>query len=386
MMARPKDLTKDVREVLDYAPTGEEVITLYLAVDNARVLKQDYLTKLNSMITKTRADLEDDSSIDRSEKRRLPLTFDKIKEYVSEKFIANSTKTLLVYAKGDGIWKIFRLPVLLKSSMIVDPKPHTQFLRNLINNTKNYAVLMIDREKAQIASIYLGQISEYLAAFISDVPSKVNFRSEAVLREKKILGRIEEKLHHFFKYIDTETLKLFKENKFDNLILAGRNELLAKFRNYMHSYLQSRYIGDLILEPSSPILEIEKKASVLIEKKEQEYKEGVINRLLEEFNPNGWGVLGLKAVINALLNDQIKTLVYEQDFTSEGYVCEGCRYMTVEEKDGCPYCSGSLKHYSDIVDEIIEEALSQGCEIIDVSGNEKLKEAGNIGAVLRYKL
>ncbi|GAH93255.1 unnamed protein product [marine sediment metagenome] len=35
---------------------------------------------------------------------------------------------------------------------------------------------------------------------------------------------------------------------------------------------------------------------------------------------------------------------------------------------------------------LVEDALNQGCEIVDIEGNEKLIRAGSIGAVLRYKL
>ena len=38
----------------------------------------------------------------------------------------------------------------------------------------------------------------------------------------------------------------------------------------------------------------------------------------------------------------------------------------------------------EIKDEIIENALDQGCEIVDLEGNERFKKAGSIGAVLRY--
>lgn len=385
-MPKSEDISKDIREVLDYKTTDKPVVTVYLTVDNARTQKKDYITKLNSMITESRKAAEEDQSIPKSDKKMINSLFAEIKEYVSESFSANSTKTLLIYTKAEHIWKIFRLPVVMRPKIVIDPKPHTQNLRNLINNTKRYAVLMIDREKAQIASIYLGQLSDYLAAFISDVPSKVNFRSEAAMREKKILGRIEEKLHQFFKYIDEETLKLFRDKRFDELILAGRNELLSQFKNYMHSYLQERYIGDVILEPSSPAQKIEEKANALIQEKQEEYKNDLVDNLIDEHNPNRWGVLGIEAVINSLLNDQIKILIYERDFKREGYVCVKCRYMTVEKKESCPYCDAKLRHYSDIVDEIIEQALGQGCEIVDVSGNQRLKDAGSIGAILRYRL
>jgi len=38
------------------------------------------------------------------------------------------------------------------------------------------------------------------------------------------------------------------------------------------------------------------------------------------------------------------------------------------------------------VDEVVEDALAQGCEVIDIEDNQKFKDAGGIAAILRYKL
>jgi hypothetical protein len=46
-----------------------------------------------------------------------------------------------------------------------------------------------------------------------------------MLNEKKIVSRIEEKLHQFFKMLNEKTFNLFNEGKFDYLIIAGRKDI-----------------------------------------------------------------------------------------------------------------------------------------------------------------
>ena len=372
--------------ILNYAPTGKSVVSVYLLVDRLRVTKKSYQTRLNSMIAGSWEKLEADAGFDRRRKKEIFEIFKRMEFFVNEKFKADSTRTLVIFSSGDGLWEEFRIPIIMRSKIIIDPKPHTQNIRSLINNSKRYGVMLINREKAQIYSIYLGGISEYLAAFISDVPSKVNFRSQAALREKKILGRLEDKLHHFFKLVNDKTMELFKEKKFDYLILGGRKEIIPSFSNYLHSYLQSIHIGSIDAEPDSNISLISKKANKIIDEFEIETKNNLVDRLIDEYNPNGMGVLGIDATIKSLLIEQIKVLIYDRQFTHEGYICNSCRYLTIEKKDKCPYCGGEPVFYNDIVDEIVEDALNQGCEIVDIEGNKKLSGAGSIGAVLRYKL
>ncbi len=385
-MPDPVKKISSLEKILNYVPTGRPVVSAYLLVDTTRTTKKNYQTELNSMITSSKEKLEADTDFDKNHKKEIFDIFEEVKSFVNDKFSSGSTKTLAVFSSGDGLWEEFRIPIIMKSRIIIDPKPYTQNLRNLINNSKKYGVLTINREKAQIYSVYLGEVNEYLAAFISDVPSKVNFRSEAVLREKKLLGRLEEKLHHFFKLVNDKTLELFKKKKFDYLILSGKKEIIPGFSNYLHSYLKPVYIGNIDAEPDSKIQLISKKAKEIINKFEIDTKNDVIDELIDELNPNGMGILGIDATIRFLLSDQIKILIYDRQFTHSGYVCNICRYLTVENKVKCPYCDGKLVFYNDIVDEIVENALDEGCEIIDVEGNKRLIEAGSIGAVLRYKL
>jgi len=114
----------------------------------------------------------------------------------------------------------------------------------------------------------MGRINEYLEAFISDVPPKVNYRSQLAFKEKNILSRIEEKLHHFFKIINEKTLIYLRDGKFENIILAGRKDIVSQFYNYLHIFIQQKYIGSITAEPDDLPHIIRDKAKALIEKHE----------------------------------------------------------------------------------------------------------------------
>ena len=373
-----------LEEVYDYQSPGNYVVSVYLLVDGLRTSRKSYLTRLNSMVKEKKTGLDKSTDLDRSQKKKITSALEKAKVYLSEKFKADSTRTIIIFASTDGFWKEIRVPFILRSRIVIDPKPYIQNLRAYLRNYKSYGILLIDREKAQIYSAYLNEIREYLAAFISDVPSRVNYRSQAVLREKKILSRHEEKLHHFFKTINDRTLELFRERKFDYLILAGRNDIVSGFNNYLHSYLQSKYIGKIDAGPDSGIKSIKSKAMEVIDVFELKSKNKLIDDLIDEYNPNRLGVLGIDAVIKVLIRDQIRILVYDRNFSHSGYVCRNCNYLSANPVESCPYCGGELIFYNEIVDEIIENALDQGCEIVDLEGNERFKKAGSMGAVLRY--
>jgi len=387
-----KDRLFDFEKVLNYQPNKSLILTLYLVVDGAKTSKKEYLTKLNSMISETKEIIDSETSYKKTAKKELTDLLDKIKSYINDEYKYENEKTLLIFAgTKKEMWEIYRLPVSFKSKVIIDPKPHTQNLRALVKNYKKYAVLLLDREKAQIYQIYMGRITEYLAALISDVPPKVNFRFESGLRENKILHRIEEKLNQFFKFINENIFNLLKDKKFDYLILAGKKDVTNIFKNYLHNYINSLVIGSFEIESTAADDAVLLKATKIIENFELENKRKVIDKILEELEPQGAGVFGLQNVIGALSQDNIKILAYLDNLSIKGYVCPGCGIILTESEGKCPNCLSMPVFYNDIVDEIVEKALIQGSEILpieelkDEQSYNLLSSKEGIGAVLRYK-
>ena len=378
--------SEEIKRILDYVATDKLFISLYLEVDASKITKQDYLSKLNSMIVEKKSELEKNPSINNISRKNIAELFTKIKNYFNDYFRPEFVKTVLLFAGEDNTWVEIKLPVNIKSKIIIDPKPHTQVLRTLTYNTVRYGILEIDREKAQIYLMYLDQIQEGFAAFISEVPPQVKYRREGSDREKQQMGRIEVKLNQFFKIINDKLLKLFRDGKIDSLILAGIKDIALQFKNYMDSSIQARYIGYITSDtPFSP-QSLKENASKLINQVESEYKNSQVEKLLDEYVPTEWGVTGAANTIKYLMLDQVKILIYDTDFEIPGYVCEKCSYMNISEQPSCPYCDGKLIYYSDITDEIIETAHNQGCELVEVKENQRLKDFGSIGAVLRFKI
>ena len=378
--------SQDIKRILDYVSTDKLFISLYLEVDASKITKPDYLSKLNSMLVEKKSELEKSKTISNTGKKNITELLSKIKTYFNEFFRPEFVKTILLFAGEDDTWLEIKLPVNIKSKIIIDPKPHTQVLRTLINNTVRYGILELDREKAQIYLMYLDQIQEGFAAFISEVPSQVKYRREGSDRERQQMSRIEIKLNQFFKLLNDKLLTLFREGKIDNLILAGIKDIALQFKSYMSSSLQPKYIGYITaMTPFSPP-SLRENASKLINQVETEYKNSVVEKLLDEYIPTQWGVAGAENTIRYLMLDQVKVLIHDTDFEIPGFVCEKCKYMTVKKQTSCPYCDSQLIYYNDITDEIIETALNQGCELIEIKENLRLKNSGNIGAVLRFKI
>jgi peptide subunit release factor 1 (eRF1) len=128
------------------------------------------------------------------------------------------------------------------------------------------------------------------------------------------------------------------------------------------------------------------KAQKVIDEFEKTKKDEIVDKAVDEYSNQGLAVLGIQKTIEAVLLDQVKILVYDEDYKAKGHLCAKCGYIEHEHIDECPYCDTRPMFFNDVIDEIVENALNQGSEVISVEKNEKLISNGNIAAVLRYKL
>ena len=109
-------------KILTYMPSEELIVSTYLLVDCGRVTKKDYLTELNSMISKTKENIEAASGFDKSKQKMIFNALDKIKSFVGDLFKNENDKTLLIYAGTKSeLWEVYKLPIILKSKIIGTP-------------------------------------------------------------------------------------------------------------------------------------------------------------------------------------------------------------------------------------------------------------------------
>jgi uncharacterized OB-fold protein len=77
-------------------------------------------------------------------------------------------------------------------------------------------------------------------------------------------------------------------------------------------------------------------------------------------------------------------LVFLKDFKISGYSCNSCGSLTVQKVDTCPYCKAGMEMVDYIVDLAGEKAIGQGALVEVLTDDKKLREAGGIGALLRF--
>jgi len=371
-------------ELLMHFQPGDVLVTsVYLNVDGRRFTRKEYEILLKDLLRGVTAQL-DTQPLTNEQKRSAQEDIRKIQDYVSVEYDGKGAKSLALFSSsGRKFWQVYRLPLPVKSRAVVEPVPSVRPLSVLLDEYKRYCTVVVGREKARIFEVFLGEIQEHSDIF-NEVPSRVREGGFRGYAERRIERHIEDHVHQHLKHVADLTLDIFKRRHFDRLILGARPELLPLFESHLHTYLRERLAARLHLDPSLSVHEALRKTLEVEQDLKRREEQHLVRRLGEEAGAHRNGVTGLEATLVALRRGQVHTLILTEGFAAPGFLCPGCHNLTTCDAP-CAYCGKPLQGVPDVVEEAVDFAIHQNCHIEYVFNNHELQEAGNIGAILRFR-
>ncbi|MBI2485683.1 MAG: peptide chain release factor 1 [Deltaproteobacteria bacterium] len=307
-------------------------------------------------------------------------------------------------SSGEGVWEVFKLPLVYRNRLVVDRSPLVRQLVTINDEFGDIVVVGIDRKKARLFRITLNDAEEILDFIYPEATRNTKFQAqEGKFRQRVSLGgvggevaqglgeygfqrMIENEMHQHFKRVSERLFEYYKQNKFDWLIIGGIEQVVADFSNHLHTYLKEKCLGTISIETNliKPD-ELPEKALDLLELTERRNEK----KLIKEFEQrlvSGYAVNGLEATLKALMMGQVRILLVAEGFIHSGFICPESRVLVLEKSDDlCPEGKTPIP-VVDIVDEAIEEALGQGAEIQVILDEDIKKKIDGLGAILRFKL
>ncbi len=384
---------KALQELVQYTRGEHPVVSVYLNITPPN----QYKTELNSLIRSSQKKLKDENIFDKEQLQALQETFSRIENYVHNEMQRKKYARLaVIFASPEGLWQVFQLPVPLPSRMAVEMDPYVRPLSVLLDEFDRYCVLVLDARKARIFSLYLGEFDEFPEVFMEqERPSRPSTSKslggasagvKVGLGDEKLKSHIEDKIHRYLKDIASKTFDFFHEQEFNLLILGGpQDKTLPKIKGHLHSYLSKRLAGEFNARPEDKKDHLKQKALEVAQHWERKNEEKLIDSLLETHNSGGKAVLGLEPTLEALFLGQIHTLILDENFKVQGFVCPQDHHLSTYLQT-CPVCQSTMYQVQDLADEMVEEAILQQAEIKHVFTEHQAFKPYSIGAFLRFTL
>ena len=338
-------------------------------------------TKLKDLIKEKQEKL---SQNDRPKevKRSVEEDLKRFQEFV-ESFQESPYKGLVIFScTAQKIWEVFSLKQPVRDLLVLDLSAYVRPLVSIFNDYRRTSVLLVDRTRARVFEIFMGEMEEQSEIF-SDVPSKVREGGWYGLSEKRIDRHIEQHLHDHLKKVTEQAFLHFREKGFDWLFLGGQSEILPAMEDTLHPYLRERLKRTFRTDLDAPPQEVLNKALTLEQEVKKEEDCVLVSRLLNSLKPRGLGISGIHETLSSLYEKNVYTLLVEEGYSQEGAYCTHCGFMGL--RTGlCPICGKAMVPVPDIVDEAVATAIKQNSEVFHINPACGLKEIGSIGALLRY--
>jgi len=365
---------------------GEYLITsCYLNLDRARWPVPMLKIRVKDLLQSAQQDLSAKAG-SHAQRESLLGDLKRIEEFVMPEIVGNHHKALAIFScTAHKFWQTYGLPGVVRNILIADREPYIRPLTAILAEHHRFCVALVDRVVGHIYEVYMDEIVER-TDIIDEVPRRVKEGGLGGRDERNIERHHAQAVRQHFQRLADAMFDLFKRDKFDYLVLGGHHEVLREFKQLLHPYLAERWAGDFHAEPARVSLaEVLKCALEIEEQVERDYERRLAEELVRKVETGNRAVRGVSATLEALTQGAAETLLVEEGFETPGFVCFSCHFASLDEGT-CPRCHQPLEPCPDIVDEAIELALRKNCQIEHVRGLTALRDAGRMGAILRFQV
>ena len=354
----------DIKE-LNAIKSSDFLISLYLNTDQGLQTKEKILTSAKVLLKETADTLPADLQ-------------QKVLDYL-DKELSQKIKGLAFFIDPAGEpWQQYEFRVPVRQGIYQEQNLHLTQLEELLDEYERYCTVVLDKEKAQIFTVFLGEIEDITDIF-NEFPGK---HAQGGWSQKRFQGHIKDHEQRHLKEVATKAYDFFQQDGFDRLIIAGSKEILPTFKETLHADLRARLAGEFATELFQSTEHFLQKSLKVAERIEREKEIELVKELGDNLGAGNKAVSGIRDVLQAINDKKVMKLMLADGFTQSGYNCPSCGLLGLEE-DECG-CEGKSEKVTDLVDEMVQAAIAQGAKVEFVQGSKELVALGNVGAFLRY--
>ena len=372
-----------LRKLAEWNTNGFPVVSLYLDVDGKRYPKRaDYLARAEHLIRRVHEahqameDREHARSVDRDAQR--------MGEFVNDDFDRKGgVRGLSLFGcSGMGLWEALLFPSRAPERVVVGERPYLLPAEVVLQGYEDVCLALVDREKARLFVSALDRIEE-VSDVLDDVPG---WHDQGGWSQARFQRHIKEHVLRHLKHVSEVLLGLFRRNRYQRLVLAGPDEVVAELERELHDYVRRTVVARTSLPMHSSPDEVLERIRELEEQMERGREEEAVGRLSAEIEAHtGRAVAGMIDTIAALEEGRVETLIVVADLEASGVRCPSCGHVAPRGRS-CPACGARMDETPDLVEEAVESALRQRCrvEVLTPGLADELARQGGIGALLRF--
>ncbi len=362
---------RDLRELLDLKPQ-HPVLSIYLNTEPSQGNADVYKLKLRSMLKDV----------------NLPEDTAAIENYFEHQHNGSGRSVAIFSCAAEDFLRVYPIQISIRSRLRVSNRPHVKPLANLLDSYGGYGVALVDKQGARLFSFHMGTLREQEGVLGESVRrTKHGGGSQTAGRRSGDGGQAQytaEVTERNMRESAEFAANFFAENNIRRVLIGGTEDNIAQFRNYLPKAWQSLIVGSFPISMTASQDEVMERAMKIAQEAERQREARAVETVITAAAKEQGAVVGLDETLGMVHEGRIQTLLVLDGFSSLGYRCLGCGYLTSQKLENCPFCSGNFEEIPDAVDLAVRRVLEEGGDVDILHENPKLEAQGKIGALLHY--
>lgn len=354
------------------SPTGR-VLSVYLDTSPEHSVRDSYLWSFIDGCKQLR------DAVAAEERVQFEAAVAQAERYLRREF-QPGPRGIAVFASGDpDYFYATTLPVVTADVVAWEEHAVIAPLHELLDDMERVGVLLVDKERARIFTVFLGAIESRLE-FADEVPGKQATGGWYSLAQTRIARRHEDHVRRHITRTNEALLDVLRERPFERLFVAGPVEALSMLRRYLPRTLQTRLAGVLSLPVTAPEETVVGTVLEAAEAAERREEQLAVDALIAG-RTDPQVRLGVEPVVAALNERVARRLVVADHLSVAGAACPNCG-MLADHVARCTACGTEMQVVTDLRERVTEVALAQGADVEFVAGAaaEQLQAHGGMGA------
>jgi len=300
---------------------------------------------------------------------------------------SNGTHGKAVFAcEAHRFWREFELPSALGGTQLyIDRHFHLKPLARLLGASPLVGVVLVDRHRARIFDLRLGELTERDDLF-HPVPRRGRSDGFGGYDGGHAQRRVEDEVRQHFKNVAGTLKELLEKGVFEKWILACQDAHRALFEQQLHPYVQQALIGRFhadLAHAATDAIRID--AETILEQWQNERRRQVVALTLSQARSSGRGVTGLRRVLRSLELAEVQTLLLGENLQGHAVECTACGHIDAHLVSYCPICGRATQQIVDVGEAILPWVMRRDVETFYVKDDPEFDRVGNIAALLRFR-
>jgi peptide chain release factor subunit 1 len=251
---------------------------------------------------------------------------------------------------------------------------------------ERYAVVLTDNKRARLFTVQMGELTEHEDLLSETSQRTRSLGADQMRAQKRHDQRHQEEVASHAKRVIDALHDLVLRAPFDRLIVGGTPKAAGQLVRLLPTRLRGKLVDTVSMRVDGSKKEILNKILAVQQRMERGRETEIVDGVLAELHDRGKAVAGFAAVLDAVNQGRVWTLIYGKDFNAKAGECGECSAYSPHANGPCVYCGEDVHPLPQPIDRLSQSVLEMGgrVEVVDGEARKKLEKPGGIAAMLRY--